>query len=140
MGHIETFDHTADVGLRVTAETLDDLFATAAEGLFDYIVVNRREIREDETETISLAAESSSDLLAKWLNELIFRSETRHRVYTRFAVHVSDRGLALEAEIFGEPIDVSRHILDHEVKAATQHGLFLDQKADGFLAEIILDI
>ena len=41
MGTVETFEHTADVGLRVTGSDLDDLFRTAAEGLFDYIVVNR---------------------------------------------------------------------------------------------------
>ena len=41
MGTIEVFDHTADVGLRVRATDLDDLFRTAAEGLFDYVVANR---------------------------------------------------------------------------------------------------
>ena len=35
MGHDQTFDHTADLGLRIHASDLSDLFQTAAEALFD---------------------------------------------------------------------------------------------------------
>ena len=56
MGTIETFDHTADVGLRVRADDLDDLFRTAAEGVFDYIVANRDAVRVVATEPVALQA------------------------------------------------------------------------------------
>jgi SHS2 domain-containing protein len=49
VGTVATFDHTADVGLRITGNDLDDLFRTAAEGVFDYIVVNRGEVRPSES-------------------------------------------------------------------------------------------
>ena len=38
------------------------------------------------------------------------------------------------------PIDLVRHVLDHEVKAATRHGLLVEPSEGGWLAEIILDI
>src|SRR4051794_4055703 len=125
MGTIETFDHTADVGLRIRGRDLDDLFRTAAEGVFDYIVANRDAVREEHRESVSLDAESPPELLAGWLNELIFRCETQHRLYTSFAVRVAGDGRSLQAEIAGEPIDRDRHVLDHEVKAVTHHGLSL---------------
>ncbi len=140
MGHSETFEHTADLGLRVTGGDLSDLFATAADGLFGVIVVNRDEVRELESESVTLAAETLSDLMLVWLNELIFRSETGHRLYGRFQVSVDETGPRLEATIAGEPIDRDRHILDHEVKAATHHGVLVEPTADGWLAEVILDI
>src|SRR4051794_3747036 len=140
MGTIEMFDHTADVGMKVAAGSLDDLFRTAAEGLFDYIVVNRDEVRGADAEAVDPRAESPSELLGFWLNELIFRSETRHRVYARFDVTVADEGRSLHAEIAGEPIDRDRHVMDHEVKAVTHHGLTLERTADGWAAEMILDI
>src|SRR4051794_34028750 len=84
VGTIETFDHTADVGFRVRGSDFDDLFRTSAEGVFDYIVANRPEVRDAESEPVVLGADSPAELLATWLNELIFRCETRHRVYTRF--------------------------------------------------------
>jgi SHS2 domain-containing protein len=140
MGRAETFEHTADLGLRVIGDDLGDLFQTAAEALFDAIVANRNEVVVTESESVSLAAESPEDLLIAWLNELIFRFETRHRVYAQFAVRVEADGRRLAAAIGGEPIDRSRHLLDHEVKAATRHGLRLLREPDGWLAEVILDI
>ncbi|MDB5350973.1 MAG: hypothetical protein JWN86_2220 [Planctomycetota bacterium] len=140
MGTLETFDHTADVGFRVAAETLDDLFVTAAEGLFGYVVVNLEDVRPSESEAVSLSADTTADLLVTWLNELIFRCETRHRLYANFDVHLSEDGLKLAASIAGEPIDPDRHILDHEVKAVTQHGLSLTHSDNRWVAELILDI
>ena len=140
MGTIETFDHTADVGLRISGESLDDLLATAAGGVFDYIVVNRDEVRETETETFDLTAASPGDLLFTWLNELIFRCETRHRLYRRFVVKTNDDGRSMSATIHGEAIDPTRHTLDHEVKAVTYHGLDVHETHGTWHAEVILDI
>jgi SHS2 domain-containing protein len=140
VGTIETFEHTADVGLRVVADDLDDLFRTAARGLIDYIVINGDAVIETCAEPVSLRGDDPAGLLVTWLNELIFRSETRHRLYRRFDVHLGDDGRSLQGEIGGEPIDPDRHILDHEVKAVTHHGLTLRREGQGWLAELILDI
>jgi SHS2 domain-containing protein len=137
---LEIFEHTADVGFRVRSTDLNDLFRTAAVGLFDYIVANREAVQDAESESVALVADDPGELLATWLNELIFRCETRHRIYTRFDVGVRDDGRSLHAEIGGEVIDVKRHVLDHEVKAVTRHGLYLEHANEGWVAELILDI
>jgi len=141
LGTVNTFDHTADVGLRVTGVDLDDLFRTAAEGMFDYIVANREAVRVVTREPAVLRGEAVVDLLVVWLNELIFRCETKHVLYAAFEVHVADDGRSLHAEIGGEPIDRDRHELDHEVKAVTLHGLDVHrEEGGGWVAEVILDI
>lgn len=140
MGTHETFDHTADVGLRLRAADIDDLFQTAAEALFDYVVANREEVQGVESEALDLTANSTADLLMAWLNELLFRMETQHCLYGNFEVQVSPDGRSLRATISGEPIDSSRHQLDHEVKAITRHGFILKRDGSGWAAEIILDI
>jgi SHS2 domain-containing protein len=140
MGQAETFEHTADLGLRVLGKDLPDLFESAAAGLFDAIVANRDGVVAAESETVSLAAETMPDLLLSWLNELIFRAETGHRLYSDFRVQIQENEPALQATIAGEPIDRDRHVLDHEVKAATHHGLTLRPVDEGWLAEVILDI
>jgi SHS2 domain-containing protein len=140
MGRSESFEHTADLGLRVFATDLTDLFQTAGEGLFDVIVANRSELKVVVTEEVSLAADSAEDLLLEWLNELIFRSETTHRLFTRFDVTVDESACRLAGSLGGEAIDPARHVLDHEVKAATRHGLSLRRENEGWVAEVILDI
>jgi SHS2 domain-containing protein len=140
MGQSETFEHTADLGLRVVGLDLKDLFETAASGLFDVIVANRDGVQPREEESVILDADSTTDLMLAWLNELIYRCETHHRFYSRFTVEMYEEGRSLHATIAGEPIDLDRHVLDHEVKAATRHGLMVEPGEDGWLAEIILDI
>jgi SHS2 domain-containing protein len=140
MGSFETFDHTADLGLRVVAGDLPDLFQTAASGLFDVIVANREKVRSTETERVALVGDSTEDLLVEWLNELIFLSEARHRLYNSFQVELDASCCQLTATISGEPIDRARHVLDHEVKAVTRHGVVLEKEQQGWVAEVILDI
>ncbi len=140
MGSIEVFDHTADVGLRIRGDDLADLFRTAAGGLVDYVVANRGAVRVDRVDAVSLRADSTAELLLAWLDELIFLIETRHVLYARFEVDLSDDGLALEARLGGEAIDPGRHVLDHEVKAVTRHGATFGREGSGWVAEVILDI
>lgn len=140
MGTIEMFDHTADVGLRVEADSLNDLFRTAAEGLFDYIVINRDEVRDQETLDVQLQSDSPTFLLLDWLRELLFLFETRHCLLSQFDVQVAPDGRSLQARVSGEPIDPDRHILDHEIKAVTDHEARLSESNGRWQAELILDI
>lgn len=141
MGQCIPFEHTADLGLRIEAADLDDLLRTAAEGLFDAILANRHELENRIEEPIALEAETPIDLLVDWLNELIFRHETQHRLYGTFDIRVASNGCALDGIIRGDPIDRQSHLLDHEVKAVTRHGLRLARREDGtWVAELILDL
>jgi SHS2 domain-containing protein len=134
----ETFEHTADLGLRVRAADLQILFADAGRGLFSLIVANLEMVRAGETVNFELAGEISELLFFDWLNELLYTYETRHLLFARFDVRLGDFGLRAVAH--GEPIDPARHVLDHEVKAITYHGLKLEQTGDQWLAEVIVDI
>lgn len=134
----ETFDHTADVGLRVTAATLEELFVEAARGLTSLLVENIDDVRPSLTETIQLAGTETDYLLFDWLNELLFRFETHRLLCCEFDVRLNGQGL--EATVQGEPSNPDRHRLAHEVKAITYHGLSVQQTDRGWQAELILDI
>jgi SHS2 domain-containing protein len=134
----ETFDHTADVGLRVQASDLNRLFADAGRGLFSLIVPDLASVRPLESIHLELSGEPSELLLFDWLSELLFIYETRRLLLCEFDVMVSESGVSATAR--GEPIDAVRHQLDHEVKAITYHGLKLERQGDGWLAEVIVDI
>ena len=140
MGSFEVFEHTADVGLRVDARSLDELFVEAARGLFALTVENPEAIEPHRTVTIELESESLEGLFVDWLRELIFRFETEHLLLGEFQVQVFDGNRRLRAECRGEPADWSRHLPDNELKAVTYHGLRVEQTLNGWEAEVILDI
>lgn len=134
----EIFEHTADLGLRIRAASLEELFADAAAALFSLIVVNLDEVRGVQQRSFRIAGGQPDLLLFDWLNELLFVFETERLLLREFAVRIDAAGLTAEAR--GEPLDRSRHELDHEVKAITYHGLKLEPAGDGWLAEVIVDI
>jgi SHS2 domain-containing protein len=134
----ETFDHTADLGLRIRAADCDTLFAEAGQALFATIVEDMGTIEPRQQVEIQLIADDREYLLFDWLKELLYHFDAEHLVFGRFEVRVS--GNSLKGVAWGEPLDTSRHTLLHEVKAITYHGLRVEQTKDGWLAEVIVDI
>jgi SHS2 domain-containing protein len=135
----ETFEHTADLGLRIRASSLPALFTEAAEALFQLIVENYQAIQSTQSHTITLTNPQHDLLLFDWLNELIYLYDARRLVLGRFDLTLV--GDQLHATVFGEPLDPQKHQLDHEVKAITYHHLKVEQQPDNtWLAEVIVDI
>ncbi len=134
----ETFEHTADLGLRIWADNLNALFADAGRALFSLIVPDRDSVRPTESFSFELADEEIELLLFDWLNELLYTYEVRHLLLADFEVRVRKDGLTATAR--GETVEPQRHILDHEVKAITYHGLKLERQANLWRAEVIVDI
>jgi SHS2 domain-containing protein len=134
----EFFEHTADLGLRIRAGDLDTLFGEAASALFAAIVEDLTSVRPLQSVQVHLSGSDREFLLFDWLKELLYRFDAEHLLFSRFDVHVAGNGLSGTAR--GEPLDRSRHELAHEVKAITYHGLRAEPTADGWLAEVIVDI
>src|SRR6516225_1635921 len=111
----ETFEHTADLGLRVRAADLNTLFAEAATCLFSAVVEDIGTIEAKESITIELAGTNREFLLFDWLRDLLLKCEEDHMVFGKFEVQVRAGGLTGIAS--GESFDPERHQLAHEVKA-----------------------
>ena len=135
----EVFEHTADLGLRVRAASLMELFAEAARGLVAMVVTNLDDVQPVQDMTFQITGSEAEYLLFDWLNELLYTIDTQRVVFNQFECRLSAGGLNCTAR--GEPIDEARHELDHEVKAITYHGLKVEEQPDGhWLAELIVDI
>ncbi len=140
MQRVSFVDHTADVRMIIEAASLDDLFRAAAEAMLGYIITNPEQILPRGSETIQIQADSLSELLVRWLNELIFLIETKHTVYRSFQVQINEKTLELSAQVQGEPLDPARHQVDHEIKAVTRHEAEVSSTPTGWFAQVILDI
>jgi len=134
----EVFEHTADLGLRVTSATLDGLFAEAGIGLFEIIAGDTTQIRPRLERAFDVPGIDPAWLLLDWTTELLAAFETERWLFREFTVTVHERGLHATAR--GEPYDPAIHTLAHEVKAVTQHELDVCRTATGWEATLIVDI
>lgn len=131
-------EHTADMGLDVSAGSRAELFAEAAHGLL-HLLGGAPAARGLETLTLEVAAEEQDELLVNWLNELLFLLENRHFYLAAVTVE-SCTSTRLRARLTGETLDPQRHSFARDAKAITYHRLLLEQREEDWHAQIYVDL
>ena len=136
--HIEFLEHTADIGIKIKAPTLEQLFILAAEGMFEIIIPNRK-VNSLEIFEVQVNAIDREELFINWLSELNYLFQTQQFLLNTVSeIQVSDKSLS--AKISGEKIDPERHPVETEIKAITFHKLFIRQEKTKWTAQVIFDI
>ena len=128
-------DHTSEIGLQVRAATFGELLAEAARGLARLMLREVPATAEGEARDFEVSAHDRESLLVDWLNEILFVAETGLWIPLEVEVlEASDTRIRARAR--GATVEVSPSM----VKAATFHGLEVVETAEGFSAEVILDV
>ena len=134
----EHFPHGADVGILGFGATPSAAFEQAALAL-TAAITDPSSVRCEECVAVHCRAPDFERLLVAWLNEVIFEMATRQMLFGRFVVRID--GGQLEAEGWGEPVDIARHQPAAEPKAATFTALKVDQGEDGqWRAQCVIDV
>ena len=140
MSPFSYFDHTADVGVEVSADSLEELFAESGRALFS-LIVDLEQLESNETETVELEGSDEVSLLVDWLAELIFLFDARGWLFREFQVTVNGRmgesGLRLTAECRGER--ESGRQLEMGLKSASYHEASVSH-LETWRARFILDV
>ena len=76
----EIIEHTADIGIRARGHNLAELIENAAAGMFT-IMADTDALKASEAVRVSAAAPSPDELLAAWLEELLYLSEAREVLF-----------------------------------------------------------
>ena len=138
MKKYEFINHTADLGIRVWGESIEELFENAAYSMFDIIAdLNRVELKK--TMKVEIEKEELDELLADWLRNLLYKFNGDGYLLKEFRVETIDTQ-GLKAKVKGEKLDLSRHHLKTEIKAVTYHGLEVKEVDRGWEAQIIFDV
>src|SRR5574341_2097060 len=137
-GGFEVFAVTADKGVRAWGKDLPEVFANAARGMWS-LMVEPGKAQRREMLPVTLEATDRETLLVAWLNELLYLYEVEGFVAADFAVRdVTDT--RLEAGVWGERADWTRHPLVGHVKAATYHLLHVRPTNGGWEAQVVVDV
>jgi SHS2 domain-containing protein len=138
MGSHRLLEHTADMGIEASGETLEDLFAQAAYGLLEIIAGTPEALCREEM-IVTVEGGDAEELLVNWLNEILYLFEIKRFFPLDFEIE-EVRGNHLLARVRGEPFDPQRHPVEREVKAVTYHQLRVE-KTDGLWhARVYVDL
>jgi SHS2 domain-containing protein len=131
-------EHTADVGLEAFGTTRAQTFANAARALF-YLIVDLDSIDPGGAVTLRVEGSSPENLLVNWLSELIYLHDAEGWIFRDFEI-TDLKDDSLSAIAWGEKFDRPRHEVKLHVKAITYHQLALEKTAEGWRAQVYVDI
>ncbi|HXV78608.1 MAG TPA: archease [Candidatus Binatia bacterium] len=131
-------EHTADLGIEITAADLPTLFAAAGRALYGMIVdpatiENRQEIK------VSATGDNPEDLLHAWLCELLALFNVQGFIGKDCKIDQFSAA-QIQGRVSGETLDLKRHGFHTEIKGVTYHDFKVWQEAGAWHARIIFDV
>lgn len=134
----EFIDHTADLGIIVKGENLESLFRNAALAMTSIVVSGPLE-PSDRTETLHVEGADLSDLLVKWLGEILYLLQGERLIPSAVRVNgVSTE--RLDAELDLVEFDRDRHGIVHDIKAVTYHQAMVSSDGAIWSGRVIFDL
>ena len=135
-------DHTADLGIRAIGDTIEQAFSQGAQAMLDTIA-DTHSVKPQLACQVTCSAPDIPALFCEWLNELLYQAAIHGALWQNARiVRLEQTGAewVLEGEACGETLDLERHVLHTEVKAATYAGLSYRQSDGSHILECVLDL
>jgi SHS2 domain-containing protein len=139
-GRYSYIDHTADIAVKVTASSVEDLFKTAADALRDSTAENINYNRI-ETKKISLNEYSQEELLVSFLNELnYFFSVKKWMLRSVIDIVLEEYEQLWQLKALCEGSPDAEFSPKTEIKAVTFHQMEIKNEKGIYTCTIVFDI
>lgn len=138
----EYLDHGADVGIRGIGKSLEEAFEQGAKAMFNLMADIDTVDRRKEV-AIHCQAGDLEALFAELLNELLFQCGVRGLLFADLRLtrlEEAEEGCELEGVAYGEPLDLTKHEVETEVKGATYFGLKYYREGRRHVVQCVLDV
>lgn len=131
-------DHTADVCVRVSGNSLEEIFIGSARAMME-VITDVKKVKPSREFSITAYGENYEELLVKWLQELLYLHEVEKMVFTDFKIKLENATAAV-GKAYGEKIDIGRHEFYSNIKAVTYHNLKIVSSRGKYRVDIVFDI
>ena len=135
----KTLEHATDAIIEVTANNLKEAFQIAGISVIDTILDSSK-VEENSSKNLIVKGKDLKYLLYNWLEEMIILTITDGFAGKRILLEIIKNGeYQINAEIFGEGINLKKHEFKVEIKSPTFHEMEIEQK-DKVIMKYLLDL
>jgi len=135
---IEFIEHTADIGIKVIAEKIEDIFKLSAYGMFKIICENLEDVECKEFVDGEIISDDILELLYLFLENLLFQFDTKALILKDFNIKLLDNKIVYSA--CGEFYNSKKHKIGTGIKSPTYHKMEIRKENGKYIAYIIFDI
>ena len=135
----KTLEHTTDAIIEVTADNLKEAFEIAGISVIETIL-DISKVDENNSRKLIVKGKDLKYLLYNWLEEMVILTITDGFAGKRILLEITKNGnYQIDAEIFGEAIDLRKHDFKVEIKSPTFHEMDIKQN-DKVIMKYLLDL
>lgn len=134
-------DHTADIAVEVHADTIEDLFISAAAAWSEAVIEFNEEGQQEKR--IYLSESTLEELLVSFLAELNYLLYSKRWMFNRIISIVLEPRQGtwnLNCLITGNELNNKEYTIKEEIKAVTFHQMLIQQLEGQYTTRIIFDI
>ena len=132
-------EHSTDAIIEVTAPNLTTAFEVAGKSVVETII-DPSKIEEKTIKHVSVTGKDLRYLLYNWLEEIIILTITDGFAGKKILLEITkNEEYQINAEIFGEEIDLRKHEFKVEIKSPTFHEMEIKQN-DKVIMKYLLDL
>jgi SHS2 domain-containing protein len=132
-------DHTADLGIEVTAASQATLFEQAGHALLHVMFGEASCNGKTETVNVSLSGNDAPDLMVRWLSEILYLLEGERLFVADIKIN-SVTSTTINAALDVLPFDPLLHEIIREIKAVTYHQIKVIEESGTWTARVIFDL
>ena len=135
----KTLEHATDAIIEVTADNLKEAFEIAGISVIDTILDSSK-VEENDSKKLIVKGKDLKYLLYNWLEEMIILTITDGFAGKKIVLEITkDDEYEINAEIFGEVIDLTKHEFKVEIKSPTFHEMEIEEN-DNVRMKYLLDL
>ena len=135
----KTLEHATDAIIEVTANNLKEAFEIAGISVIETILDSSK-VEENSSRNLIVKGKDLKYLLYNWLEEMIILTITDGFAGKRILLDIiKNEEYQINAEIFGEGINLRKHDFKVEIKSPTFHEMEIEQK-DKVIMKYLLDL
>jgi len=135
----KTLEHATDAIIEVTANNLKEAFEIAGISVIE-IILDSSKVEENSSRNLIVKGKDLKYLLYNWLEEIIILTITDGFAGKRILLEITkNEEYQINAEIFGEEIDLRKHEFKVEIKSPTFHEMEIKQN-DKVIMKYLLDL
>jgi SHS2 domain-containing protein len=126
----KTLEHATDAIIEVTADNLKEAFVIAGISVIDTILDSTK-VEENSSKKLTVKGKDLKYLLYNWLEEIIILTITDGFAGKKILLEIiKNNNYQINAEIFGESIDLKKHEFKVEIKSPTFHEMEIEENGN----------
>ena len=141
MNDYKYFETTADIGIEVVSNSIEDAFINSALATMN-LVTDVEKMDTTINKEVQITSEDLYALLYDWITEVIMLMNCDFFIASKYDLNISesDDKYILKAILYGDIYDTNKYNYKTEVKAITYHLMQIDNIDDNYHVKFIVDI